>query len=144
MGLVDLTTDLKSLRYGKDRVGGGNSNQPYVTKKIPNSFSKVGKTGGPDFLLRGGALLPKIVVNDVSRLAQMFFDFKSPSGPLFIAKQNVLSLTNVNSEAGYQPYEESQGKGILGSIGSFIKNNIALNQGIYTPLGTLAQAVGME
>ena len=142
MGLVDLTTDLKSLRYGKDRVGGGNSNQPYVTKKIPNSFSKVGKTGGPDFLLRGGALLPKIVVNDVSRLAQMFFDFKSPSGPLFIAKQNVLSLTNVNSEAGYQPYEESQGKGILGSIGSFIKNNIALNQGIYTPLGTLAQAVG--
>ena len=142
MGLVNLTTNLRSLRYGKDTVGGGNSNQPYVTTKIPESFSKIGRTGGPDFLLRGGTLLPKIVVNDVSRLAQMFFDFKSPNGPLFIAKQNVLSLTNVNSEAGYVPFEEAEGTGVLGSIGAFIKNNIALNQGIYTPLGTLAQAAG--
>ena len=143
MGLVDLRTNLKSLRYGKDTVGGGNSNQPYVQTKIPDSFSKVGKTGGPDFLLRGGALLPKIVVNDVSRLAQMFFDFKSPAGPLFIAKQNVLSLTNVNSETGYQPYTQDEGvTSTLSAIGQFIKDNIPLNQGLYTPLGTLAQAAG--
>jgi hypothetical protein len=142
MGLVDLTTNLKSLRYGKDTVGGGDSNQPYVKTKIPDSFSKLGKTGGPDFLLRGGTLYPKIAANDASRLAQMFFDFKSPSGPLFIAKQNLLSLTNVNSEAGYVPFEEAQGTGLLGSIGAFIKNNFALNQGVYTPLGTLAQTVG--
>ena len=142
MGLVDLTTNLKSLRYGKDTVGGGDSNQPYVKTKIPDSFSKLGKTGGPDFLLRGGTLYPKIAANDASRLAQMFFDFKSPSGPLFIAKQNLLSLTNVNSEAGYVPFEEAQGTGLLGSIGAFIKNNFALNQGVYTPLGTLTQTVG--
>ena len=142
MGLVDLTTNLKSLRYGKDTVGGGDSNQPYVKTKIPDSFSKLGKTGGPDFLLRGGTLYPKIAANDASRLAQMFFDFKSPSGPLFIAKQNLLSLTNVNSEAGYVPFEEAEGTGLLGSIGAFIKNNFALNQGVYTPLGTLAQTVG--
>jgi hypothetical protein len=30
----------------------------------------------------------------------------------------------------------------LGAIGQFIKNSIPLNQGIYTPLGTLAQAAG--
>ena len=108
MALVNLTTNLRSLRYGKDTVGGGNSNQPYVTTKIPESFSKVGKTGGPDFLLRGGTLLPKVVANDVSRLAQMFFDFKSPNGPLFIAKQNVLSLTNVNSSKGYVPYKQEE------------------------------------
>jgi hypothetical protein len=143
MGLVDLRTNLKSLRYGKDTVGGGNSNQPYVQTKIPDSFSKIGKTGGPDFLLRGGTLLPKIVVNDVSRLAQMFFDFKSPAGPLFIAKQNVLSLTNVNSETGYQPYTQDKGvTSTLSAIGQFIKKNIPLNQGLYTPLGTLAQAAG--
>ena len=143
MGLVNLTTNLRSLRYGKDTVGGGNSNQPYVTTKIPESFSKIGRTGGPDFLLRGGTLLPKIVVNDVSRLAKMFFDFKSPNGPLFIAKQNVLSLTNVNSEKGYESY--TQGSGVtstLGAIGQFIKDNVPLNQGVYTPLGTLAQAAG--
>jgi hypothetical protein len=145
MGLVDLRTNLKSLRYGKDTVGGGNSNQPYVQTKIPDSFSKIGKTGGPDFLLRGGALLPKIVVNDVSRLAQMFFDFKSPAGPLFIAKQNVLSLTNVNSEVGYVNTTKTTTtatNNTLGAIGQFIKNSIPLNQGIYTPLGTLAQAAG--
>ena len=36
----------------------------------------------------------------------MFFDFKSPTGPLFIAKQNVLSLTNVSSSKGYIPYKQ--------------------------------------
>ena len=143
MALVNLTTNLRSLRYGKDTVGGGNSNQPYVTTKIPESFSKVGKTGGPDFLLRGGTLLPKVVANDVSRLAQMFFDFKSPNGPLFIAKQNVLSLTNVNSSKGYVPYKQEEStSSVLSAIGGFIKDNLAMNQGIYTPLGTLAQAAG--
>ena len=144
MALVNLTTNLRSLRYGKDTVGGGNSNQPYVTTKIPESFSKVGKTGGPDFLLRGGTLLPKVVANDVSRLAQMFFDFKSPNGPLFIAKQNVLSLTNVNSSKGYTRYkqEESTSSSVLSTIGQFIQDNLAMNQGVYTPLGTLAQAAG--
>jgi len=145
MGLVDLRTNLKSLRYGKDTVGGGNSNQPYVQTKIPDSFSKIGKTGGPDFLLRGGTLLPKIVVNDVSRLAQMFFDFKSPAGPLFIAKQNVLSLTNVNSEVGYVNTAKTTTtatNNTLGAIGQFIKDNVPLNQGLYTPLGTLAQSAG--
>ena len=145
MALVNLTTNLRSLRYGKDTVGGGNSNQPYVTTKIPESFSKVGKTGGPDFLLRGGTLLPKIVANDVSRLTQMFFDFKSPNGPLFVAKQNVLSLTNVNSSKGYTRYKQEESStvsNVLGAIGSFIQDNLAMNQGVYTPLGTLAQAAG--
>jgi len=36
MGLVDLRTNLKSLRYGKDTVGGGNSAQPFVKRKIPD------------------------------------------------------------------------------------------------------------
>lgn len=73
MPLVNLTTNLKSLRYGKDTVGGGNSNQPYVTRSIPKDIDDVGRTGGPDFILRGGTLLPRRIGNDVSRLAQMFF-----------------------------------------------------------------------
>ena len=28
MGLIDLKTDLKSLKYSKDRIGGGSSQQP--------------------------------------------------------------------------------------------------------------------
>ena len=65
MPLVNMTTNLKSLRYGKDTVGGGSSNQPYIVAKIPDDLSDVGRTGGPDFLLRGGTLLPKIIARDV-------------------------------------------------------------------------------
>lgn len=149
MPLIDLKTDLKSLRFGKDRVGGGNSNQPYIVAPIPEGFSGVGRTGGPDFLLRGGTLLPKVVIQDVSRLTKMFFDFRSPSGPLFIAKQNVLSLTNVNSSAGYVAWEAATAnksgnffQRAGSAISTFLKNNVAINQGIYTPLSTLGQAAG--
>lgn len=151
MGLVDLRTDLKSLRFGKDRVGGGNSNQPYLVRDLPTRVSQTGRTGGPDFLLRGGTLLPRIVANDVSRLTQMLVDFRSPNGPLFIAKQNVLSLANVNSNVGYTSYQEDRntqnenrtGAGnVLAGIADFFVNNFALNQGIYTPLSTIGQAVG--
>ena len=146
MALVNLTTNLKSLRYGKDTIGGGNSNQPYVKTSIPEDLSDVGRTGGPDFLLRGGTLLPKIVVNDVSRMTKMFFDFKSPRGPLFIAKQNLLSLTNVSSQVGYVVAKEdavvtpfSEGT----AIGNLLRSLLPpLNQGIYTPLSTIGQAAG--
>ena len=144
MALVNLTTNLKSLRYGKDTVGGGNSNQPYVKTSIPEDLSDVGRTGGPDFLLRGGTLLPKIVVNDVSRMTKMFFDFKSPRGPLFIAKQNLLSLTNVSSQVGYKEFKESNTPPPEGTaIGNLLRSLVPpLNQGIYLPLSTIGQAAG--
>ena len=144
MALVNLTTNLKSLRYGKDTVGGGNSNQPYVKTSIPEDLSDVGRTGGPDFLLRGGTLLPKIIGNDVSRMTKMFFDFKSPRGPLFIAKQNLLSLTNVSSQVGYKEFKESDTPPPEGtSIGNLLRSLVPpLNQGIYLPLSTIGQAAG--
>lgn len=120
MGLVNLTTNLKSLRYGKDRIGGGSSNQPYIKRDIPDSFSDVGRTGGPDVILRGGTLTPGRAARDVSRLTQMFFDFKSIGGPLFIAKENILSRTSVATD----------GKGK------------ALNNGVYLPTSTLLQSAG--
>ena len=154
MPLIDLKTDLKSLRFGNDVIGGGNSNQPYVVTKIPEGWAGVGRTGGPDFLLRGGTLLPKVVIQDVSRLTKMFFDFRSPSGPLFIAKQNILSLSNVNSSAGYIAFGDTANewqKAVANksgnffqragsAISTFLKNNVAINQGIYTPLSTIGQA----
>jgi hypothetical protein len=149
MPLVSMTTNLKSLRFGNDTVGGGNSNQPYIVTPIPEKFSDIGRTGGPDFLLRGGTLLPKVTVQDTSRLFKMFFDFRSPSGPLFIVKQNVLSLSNVNSSAGYvswSAYNRNKTGNFFQRLGSsistFVRNNVAINQGIYTPLSTLGQAVG--
>jgi hypothetical protein len=151
MGLIDLKTDLKSLRYGKDRLGGGSSNQPYIKSKIPTNEGDLGAKGGPDFLLRGGLLTPGRILKDTSRLTQMFFDFRSPNGLLFTAKQNVLSLTNVNSDIGYSsftisergPQPELSGlRRFLSQASNFIRNQIPLNQGAYTPLSTLGQSAG--
>ena len=119
MSLVSLKTNLKSLRYGQDRPGGGSSNQPYIKSSIPDNSSSLDRSGGVDFLLRGGTLTPSRAAKDVSRLTQMFFDFKSPNGPLFIAKQNLLSRTGVKTQAS----------GIL-------------NQGAYLPTSTILQVAG--
>ena len=138
MPLVSSTTDLKSLKFGKDRPGGGSSNQPYIQKDIPEGDqSNLFNTGGPDFLLRGGLLAPIRAVNDVSRLTQMFFDLKSPNGLLFTAKENLLSRTAVKTEAsfgigyaGATPPDYMTGKG-----------GGAINAGLYTPLSTLGQSL---
>ena len=116
MPLIDLKTDLKSLRYGNDTLGGGDSGQPYIQKEIPDSFNHLGSR--EDFLLRGGVNAATDSVTDISRLSQMFFDLKSPNGIFFIAKQELLSRTSVRTQT-------SSG---------------GLNDGVYTPLSTLAQA----
>ena len=140
MGILDLKTNLKSLRYGKDRPFGGSSNQPYVTRDIDVKDSEVGRTGGPDFLLRGGTLVPKRVANDVSRMTQMLFDFKSPSGPLFTAKQNVLALTSTDFTAGPSTSNINVGGT---AVGDFLRNNIGFNKDkIYNPLSTIGQVAG--
>ena len=127
MPLVNRTTNLKSLRYGSDRRDQGSSNQPYVTTPIPNGEGP--GLGDVDFLLRGGSLLPASVVNDVSRLTQMMFDFKSPNGLLFSVKQNLLSRSGVNIKA------QGKSSSIIGN-----PNRLPLNNGIYLPTSTLAQA----
>ncbi len=118
MGLLDLTTDLKSLRYGRDRigggssrdfVGGGSSKEPFITQSINSS---PGDTGGPDFLLRANSLQSSLT--DSSRM----FDYLiSPKGIQFALKQNLLSRTAVRSQASNGP----------------------INDGIYLSTSTLAQ-----
>ena len=116
MGLVNLSTNLKSLRYGKDQLGGGYSGQPYIKASIPEGFNDL-QLSNNDFILRGGALAARNSATDILRLGKMFKDTKSPNGILFIAKQNLLSRTAVRTQTS----------GIL-------------NEGIYTPLSTLAEA----
>ncbi|MDB4378193.1 hypothetical protein N9Z41_00335 [bacterium] len=91
MALKDLQTNLKSLRYGKDTLGGGNSREPYITTSINTA---PGDTGGPDFTLRANTL--QHVGRDVERLTKFMFSSK---GLQFIAKQNLLSRTGVKTQA---------------------------------------------
>jgi hypothetical protein len=141
MPLITSTTQLNKWKFGmgpwSDTRSGGNSNQPYIVRDIPGvnpddpnqTFEQVADgdlplRSGPDFILRDGFLAPAAAARDVSRLAQMLVDVRSPNGPLFIAKENLLSRTSVSTQA-------SGGPGYGGG---------AVNQGIYTPLATLGQA----
>jgi len=123
MGLLNLQTNLKSLRYGKDRIHGGDSGQPYIQTSIPDSggdFNVQGNIdlpGNDDFIIRGGLYAFKDTAQDVLRLGKYFIDLKSPSGLLFIAKQNLLSRTAIRTEASK-----------------------ILNEDFYLPTSTLAQA----
>ena len=137
MGLINLLTDPKNFKfynggqgytgngnqpgltnipYGKDRIDGGSSGQPYIQIPIPDDISNLG-SANKDFILRGGTLAVSNSATDALRLTKMFGDLKSPSGLLFIAKQQILSRTAVRTQTS----------GIL-------------NDGVYNPLGTIAQA----
>jgi hypothetical protein len=125
MGLINLQTDLKSLKFGNDRFGGGSSNQPYIQTPIPDGVSALGNQN-TDFILRGGILSPILAAFDAARLTKYMFDIKSPAGLLFTTKQNLLSLQNVKS------------------IGFPANPNLipsSINGGIYLPTNTIAQAL---
>ena len=94
MPLVDLKTNLKSLRYGKDRPGGGSSPEPFIQVDPQNSFDipteELGTNGGKDWVLRGGALTLTRSAQDVSRLLKWGTD-NSLNSIIFTAKQISLS-----------------------------------------------------
>jgi hypothetical protein len=115
-------TSLKSLKFGKDRPGGGDSNQPYVQNPIQIEIKNPSFYN--DFILRGGILAPIEAANDVVRLSKYFADIQNPNGILFTAKQNLLSRIGTKTEA-------SKGIGYAGG---------ALNEGVYLPTSTVAQA----
>ena len=90
--LINLKTNLKNLRFGGDRPASGTSNQPYEVTPIPEGtgYLRDGMPlqSGPDFILRDGFLAPLKALKDVSRLAKMFTDTKSPRGIFFTLKEN--------------------------------------------------------
>jgi hypothetical protein len=113
-------TSLKSLKFGNDRPGGGDSGQPFIQSPIGDQNQP--SALDTDFLLRGGINAPKDAAKDISRLTQYFV---TPQGVAFIAKQELLSRTGVKTEA-------TKGVAYGGS---------AVNEGIYNPLlSTVAQA----
>ena len=119
MSLVNLQTNLKSLKFGKDRPGLGDSGQPYVVTPIPGTNDPIpgSDLDSEDFLLRGGINTPRDTVKDLERLGKFFID-SNVKGVLFTTKQNLLSRIANRTQA----------------------SGVGLNEGAYTPLNTLAQA----
>jgi hypothetical protein len=105
-------TTLKSLIYGKDQLGGGDSGQPFI--QTPIGEPEQSGLASSDFILRGGITAPTHAAVDILRLSKFF---RTPGGLGFIVKQNILSRVAVETE-----------------VGGF------LNEGVYNPLSTLVQA----
>ncbi len=113
----------RTIPFGRDRVGGKDSNQPYIKKGLLNV--SLDSAFYNDFTIRGGILAPLNALEDVARLTKYFADIKNPKGLLFLAKENILSRIGTKTEA-------SKGVGYAGG---------ALNEGVYTPLSTIGQAL---
>lgn len=99
MPLIDLKTDLKSLKFGQDAPGGGTSeylkNASTLAKQIPDIDAAPTATTGfsinNDFGLRGGFLRPGVALDDLKRLENLYL--KSPyPGLIFQGKQVALGL----------------------------------------------------
>lgn len=112
-GGVNGVNPLLTLKYGKDTLGGGASRQPFIVTPIPGASATFNTNG----------LVIARSTTDVERLSKFF---TTTPGLLFIAKQNVLSQTNVRTQAA-----------------NYNIPQIQPNNGPYLPTNTLAQ-VGLS
>ena len=99
MPLINLQTNLKSLRYGADRQGGGDSGLPYIQTNIENANPGIKFDDG---LVRGGTVNAAVAgAIDTARIAKFLID--APKGPLFLVKQIGLQLANPRLEVPKNP-----------------------------------------
>ena len=138
--LLSLRTDLKSLKYGHDRRGGGDSTQPYITTPIP--LGSLSTSTSDDGFIRGGIILAdKSSLIDAQRINSFLND--KPKGKLFLERQVGLQLSNPKIET--RKFAPGQGTifGALLGIGSEAINRINDTlpgpTRIFTSLNTIAQ-----
>ena len=139
MPLLDLKTNLKSLKYGQDQPGGGSSGQPYQQvdiNKVDTGFNRFRMTKFDDGLVRGGVVgAANASIVDTFRIGKFLTDF--PKGPLFIARQVGLQFSNPRLETK----KLGTGIGFLDNSINFVKDNLGLQPTRIYNLGinTLAQ-----
>ena len=83
-----------SYKYGHDRQGNSDSNQPYITTDIPD---RLFTSPTDDGFIRGGWVTANRAANNDKERINKFFNDK-PKGPLFIQRQIGLQLTNPKIE----------------------------------------------
>jgi hypothetical protein len=133
MPLISLKTNLKSLKYEKDRPGGDSSGQPYIVNDINDPTTTVSFEDG---FIRGGALgALRSSVNDTIRIKKFLTD--KPRGPLFVAKQIGLQFSNPKLEVKKGPL------GIITRSGALQPTRL-YNAGINTLAQIPVNAVGIH
>jgi len=107
MGLINLRTNLKSLRFGNDTQGGGSSGLPYIQTGLPQGEYLDSPAGeylasiagnSADWPLRGGAYWTVASTIDAVRISRFLTDF--PKGTTFTTKQVQLQKSNPKIETG--------------------------------------------
>jgi hypothetical protein len=146
--LIQLKTDLKSLKYGSDRPGGGWSGQPYVQFPIEDNTTPptivefyTKNRNSLDYPARGGGVTYEVGTQtytlasqiDKSRIKKFFED--KPRGAAFIQKQIGLQLSNPKMETGKALAGITQGAPLSG----LLENTRVYNNGKNT-----LQQVGVE
>lgn len=130
----------KSLKYGSDTPGGGDSGQPYIT----DPEGRITVRAGDDGFVRGGALgAARSAAKDTLRI-QKFLENK-PKGTLFIARQVGLQLSNPRLEVkkGAQGIIEGIFDADLGPItGGLLQPTRLYNLGINTLAQVPANIIG--
>jgi hypothetical protein len=125
-------TALRSLKYGRDTQGGGDSGEPYITQKIPPPYEQqVPSTNlwlSDNGLIRGGFRGATVAsALDTLRIGKFLVD--PPRGPLFIAKQVGLQLTNPQLERRTDAVGQ-----LLGAVGPTRIYNLGINTLAQVPL----------
>jgi len=101
----------KSIKYGRDRRGNGDSGQPYITTPIP---LRLAQSIADDGLVRGGIVTADRAAQiDTERINRFIKD--KPRGPLFIQRQVKLQFSNPKLEV---KRFKGSGEGIPGIISS--------------------------
>jgi hypothetical protein len=120
----------KSLTYGNDQPGGGNSQQPFMQFPLPENASSATLSyyknveTGLDYPLRGGngtnisvtgATIPEAAKIDKQRIEKFL---KTQRGVTFIQKQKALQTANPKMEVGQaaQPFNKQVGTLLQGGI----------------------------
>ena len=86
------TFNANNLPYGKDRPGGGDSNQPFVVRGVDTRWSPSNFDDGLSPF--GAVTLASRTASDLSRVTQ--FLYTTIKGPLFLLKQTGLQRSNPN------------------------------------------------
>jgi len=149
MPLINLQTDLKSIKYGQDRPGGGDSGLPYIQTDInsldnPNRtqvgrlITKLRFTKFDDGLVRGGIIgAINASVVDTLRIGKFLLD--APKGPLFIVKQVGLQLSNPKLETKNLRTDRSGIFGTIANLANRINNTVGPTRIYNLGVNTIAQ-----
>lgn len=167
MALRDLVNDttLKSLKYGFDQLGGGDSGQPYITTDIsdPNLTNLNLARGGLGSILREAGISPSITINnkigkDDGFVRGGFLGAANASivdtvrvgswivnNPLWVAKQVGLQLSNPRLETPKNDILKTNPGNLLSfSTNGILQPTRIYNLGINTLLQVPTNAFGVH